>query len=314
MASKADIGDAMPRKRLNQKWRLSDTGDQDDVIVLITGSNTGIGFEMAMEFAGKGAEVILGCRSLQRAEGAKERILERHPEGRVHLLELDLADLKSVERAAAEVMASFPHLDLLINNAGVMIPPRGTTADGFELQVGTNHLGHFALTAHLLPHLEKASKPRVVTVSSIAHTMGRLDLANMHGEGKRYDKWGQYGRSKLANLMFALELNRRLNANGSHVVSLASHPGYANTSLQRHSLMWRIFNTVALSPERGAAATVFAATEAEALDHPYWGPVGPLEAWGWTGRANVSKRAQRLDDAAALWAWSEKVTGVSFPL
>ena len=211
-------------------------------------------------------------------------------------------------------MASFPHLDLLINNAGVMIPPRGTTADGFELQVGTNHLGHFALTAHLLPHLEKAPKPRVVTVSSIAHTMGRLDLANMHGEGKRYDKWGQYGRSKLANLMFALELNRRLNANGSHVVSLASHPGYANTSLQRHSLMWRIFNTVALSPERGAAATVFAATEAEALDHPYWGPVGPLEAWGWTGRANVSKRAQRLDDAAALWAWSEKVTGVSFPL
>ena len=304
----------MPRKRLNQKWRLSDTGNQEGVIVLITGSNAGIGFEMAMEFAGKGAEVVLGCRSLQRAEGAKERILGRHPKGRVHLLELDLADLKSVERGAAEVMANFPRLDLLINNAGVMIPPRSTTADGFELQVGTNHLGHFALTAHLLPHLEKASKPRVVTVSSIAHTMGRLDFANMHGEGKRYDKWGQYGRSKLANLMFALELNRRLNANGSHVVSLASHPGYANTSLQRHSLMWRIFNTVALSPERGAAATVFAATEAEALDHPYWGPVGPLEAWGWTGRANVSKRAQRLDDAAALWAWSEKVTGVSFPL
>ena len=149
----------MPRKRLKQKWRLSDTGDQDGVIVLITGSNAGIGFEMAMEFAGKGAEVILGCRSLQRAEDAKERILGRHPEGRVHLLELDLADLKSVKRAAAEVMASFPRLDLLINNAGVMIPPRSTTADGFELQVGTNHLGHFALTAHMLPHLQQVLQP-----------------------------------------------------------------------------------------------------------------------------------------------------------
>ena len=305
-------GDAMPRKRLKQKWRLSDTAPQDGVIVLITGSNSGIGFEMAMELAGKGAEVILACRSIERAEGAQKRILGRHQDGMVHLLELDLADLKSVERAATEVMATFPRLDVLINNAGVMIPPRSTTNDGFELQVGTNHLGHFALTAHLLPHLEKAEKPRIVTVSSIAHTMGRLDLSNMHGEGKRYDKWGQYGRSKLANLMFALELNRRLKASGSHVVSLASHPGYANTSLQRHSLMWRMLNTVALSPERGAAATVFAATESEALGHPYWGPVGPLEAWGWTGRANISKRAQAIDDATALWTWSETATGVPF--
>ena len=304
----------MPRKRLKQKWRLSDTSAQEGTVVLITGSNCGIGFEMAMELSGKGAEVILACRSRPRAEKARERILERHPQAVVQIIELDLADLKSVKRAAAEVIATFPRLDVLINNAGVMIPPRSTTTDGFELQVGTNHLGHFAFTAHLLPHLEKASKPRVVTVSSIAHTMGRLDLANMHGKGKRYDKWGQYGRSKLANLMFALELDRRLKASGSHVVSLASHPGYANTSLQRHSLMWRVLNTVALSPERGAAATVFAATEPEALDHPYWGPVGPLEAWGWTGRARMSRRAKHLDDAAALWAWSEAETGVSFPL
>ena len=210
-----------------------------------------------MELSGKGAEVILACRSRPRAEEARGRILERHPQAVVHFIELDLADLKSVQRAANEVIAAFPRLDVLINNAGVMIPPRSTTADGFELQVGTNHLGHFAFTAHLLPHLEKASSPRVVTVSSIAHTMGRLDLANMHGKGKRYDKWGQYGRSKLANLMFALELDRRLKASGSNMVSLASHPGYANTSLQRHSLMWRVLNTVALSPERGAAATVF---------------------------------------------------------
>ena len=304
----------MGRKRLKQKWRLSDTAEQKDTIVLITGSNSGIGFEMAMELVGKGAEVILACRHPARAEEAKKRILQRHTEGRIHLVSLDLADLGSIEMAAAEVASSFPRLDVLINNAGVMIPPRGTTNDGFELQVGTNHLGHFALTARLFPLLEKSAAPRVVTVSSIAHTMGRLDLSNMHGKGKRYDKWGQYGRSKLANLMFALELDRRLKASGSHVVSLASHPGYANTSLQRHSLMWRLLNNVALSPQRGAAATVFAATEEEALSHPYWGPVGPLEAWGWTGRANISKRAQHREDARALWTWSEKVTGVRFPV
>ena len=304
----------MGRKRLKQKWRLSDTAAQTDTIVLITGSNSGIGFEMAMELVGKGAEVILACRQRTRAEEAKKRILQRHADGRVHLVSLNLADLESIEMAAAEVVSSFPRLDVLINNAGVMIPPRGTTKDGFELQVGTNHLGHFALTARLFPLLEKAVAPRVVTVSSIAHNMGRLDLANMHGEGKRYDKWGQYGRSKLANLMFALELDRRLKASGSHVVSLASHPGYANTSLQRHSLMWRLLNNVALSPQRGAAATVFAATEEEALSHPYCGPVGPLEAWGWPGRANISQRAQHREDARALWTWSEKVTGVTFPV
>ncbi len=304
----------MGRKRLKQKWRLSDTAEQKGTIVLITGSNSGIGFEMAMELVGKGAEVILACRQRTRAEEAKKRILQRHTEGRIHLVSLDLADLGSIEMAAAEVASLFPRLDVLINNAGVMIPPRGTTNDGFELQVGTNHLGHFALTARLFPLLEKSAAPRVVTVSSIAHTMGRLDLSNMHGEGKRYDKWGQYGRSKLANLMFALELDRRLKASGSHIVSLASHPGYANTSLQRHSLMWRLLNNVALSPQRGAAATVFAATEAEALSHPYWGPVGLLEAWGWPGRANISQRAQHLEDAQALWAWSEKVTGVTFPV
>lgn len=304
----------MVRKRLKQKWRLSHTPAQQDVIVLITGSNSGIGFEMAMEFAGKGAEVILACRDLDRGKAAMDRILHLHPEATLHLVQLDLADLSSVKRAANEVKASFPRLDILINNAGVMIPPRSTTVDGFELQLGTNHLGHFAFTAQVFSHLENASAPRIVTVSSIAHTMGRLDFSNMHGEGKRYDKWGQYGRSKLANLMFALELDRRLKRANSHVVSLASHPGYANTSLQRHSLMWRLLNTVALSPQRGAAATVFAATEAAALQHPYWGPVGPLEAWGWTGKANVSRRATNPEDSKTLWEWSETATGVPFPI
>jgi NAD(P)-dependent dehydrogenase (short-subunit alcohol dehydrogenase family) len=238
--------------------------------------------------------------------------MNRYPEANVRTLDLNLADLNSVKQAAAAFIASTPHLDILINNAGVMIPPKGTTADGFELQVGTNHLGHFAFTAHLLSHLEKADAPRIVTVSSIAHTMGRLDLKNMHGEGKRYDKWGQYGRSKLANLMFGLELDRRLKAAGSRIVSLCSHPGYANTSLQRHSLMWRLLNNVALSPQRGAAPTLYAATEPEALLHPYWGPVGPLEAWGWTGRAKMSSRATNEEDAKQLWSWSEEQVGFAF--
>ena len=299
-------------KRIGLKWRLTDTKPQHDKVVLITGSNSGIGLEMAKEFAGKGAEVVLACRNQAKAADATSRIKAQYPEANVRTLDLDLADLNSVKQAATAFMASAPHLDILINNAGVMIPPRGTTADGFELQVGTNHLGHFAFTAHLLPHLEKADEPRIVTVSSIAHTMGRLDLENMHGEGKRYDKWGQYGRSKLANLMFGLELSRRLKAAGSRVVSICSHPGYANTSLQRHSLIWRMVNNVALSPQRGAAPTLYAATEPDALLHPYWGPVGPLEAWGWTGKANISSRATNEEDAKQLWSWSEEQVGFAF--
>lgn len=299
-------------KKIGIKWRLSDTKPQNGKIVLITGSNSGIGFEMAREFAAKGAEVVLACRNAAKAEAAATQIRSQNADAVVRTLELDLADLGSVQNAANEFKNSAPHLDLLINNAGVMIPPRSTTADGFELQVGTNHLGHFALTAHLLPHLEKAAEPRVVTVSSIAHTMGRLNFDNMYGEGKRYDKWGQYGRSKLANLMFALELDRRLKSAGSHITSLCSHPGYANTSLQRHSLMWRFLNNIALSPSRGAAPTLYAATEAGALAHPYWGPVGPLEAWGWAGKAKMSRTARNEEQARRLWAWSENEVGFSF--
>ena len=299
-------------KKIGRKWRLSDTQPQHGKIVLITGANAGIGFEMAMEFAVKGAEVVLACRNQTKATNALERIRAQHPEAIVRTLGLDLANLNALKQAADEFMASTSHLDVLINNAGVMIPPKSTTADGFELQVGTNHLGHFAFTAHLLPHLEKASEPRIVTVSSIAHTMGRLKFDNMHGEGRRYDKWGQYGRSKLANLMFALELDRRLKSAGSRIVSLCGHPGYANTSLQRHSLMWRLFNNVALSASRGAAPILYAATEPGALNHPYWGPVGPLEAWGWTGKARMSRAATNKEDARRLWAWSEEQVGFAF--
>jgi len=299
-------------KKIGLKWRLSDTKSQIGKVVLITGANTGIGFEMAMEFARKGAEVVLACRNQAKATEATLRIRGEYPEANVQTLDLDLADLNAVKRAASAFMESTPHLDILINNAGVMIPPKSTTVDGFELQVGTNHLGHFALTAYLLPHLRKAENPRIVTVSSIAHTMGRLNLENMHGEGKRYDKWGQYGRSKLANLMFALELDRRLKAAGSRIVSLCGHPGYANTSLQRHSMMWRFLNNMALSAPRGAAPIVYAATEPGALNHPYWGPVGPLEAWGWTGKAKISKAATNEEDAKRLWAWSEGQIGFAF--
>ena len=299
-------------KKIGLKWRLSDTKSQIGKVVLITGANTGIGFEMAMEFARKGAEVVLACRNQAKATEATLRIRGEYPEANVQTLDLDLADLNAVKRAASAFMESTPHLDILINNAGVMIPPKSTTVDGFELQVGTNHLGHFALTAYLLPHLRKAENPRIVTVSSIAHTMGRLNLENMHGEGKRYDKWGQYGRSKLANLMFALELDRRLKAAGSRIVSLCGHPGYANTSLQRHSTMWRFLNNMALSAPRGAAPIVYAATEPGALNHPYWGPVGPLEAWGWTGKAKMSKAATNEEDAKRLWAWSEGQIGFAF--
>jgi NAD(P)-dependent dehydrogenase (short-subunit alcohol dehydrogenase family) len=196
-----------------------------------------------------------------------------------------------------------------------MIPPQSTTADGFELQIGTNHFGHFALTSHLMSLLTAAPQPRVVTLSSIAHWAGQIDLEDINGKEKKYDKWAMYSQSKLANLLFALELDRRLKAAGSHIESFASHPGYSNTDLQRHSLAWRCLNPVfGMKAVKGAAATLYAATEPNAIDHRYWGPIGMLEARGWTGKAKITPRAANEEIARQLWAHTEALTGIKFQL
>jgi len=302
-------------KKIGIKWKAEHTQNQNGKLVVVTGSNTGIGYHMALTLADKGADVILACRNEEKAELAKAKMLKTSPGANITVQLLDLADLVSIEGFANRMKKSHKHLDLLINNAGVMIPPKSITKDGFELQIGTNHFGHFALTSHLMPLLSAAKAPRVVTLSSIAHWSGRIDFEDINGENKKYDKWGMYSQSKLANLLFALELDRRLKAAGSHIESLGSHPGYSATDLQRHSMAWRLLNPLfGIAPVKGAAPTLYAATESDALIHRYWGPVGSLEARGWTGKAKITDRAADEDVARRLWEMTEKITGIQFEI
>ena len=302
-------------KKIDIKWKAEHTQNQDGKIAVVTGSNSGIGYHMALTLADKGAQVILACRNEEKAEVAKAKMLKTSPDANITVQCLDLADLASVKNFANQMKQSHKHLDILINNAGVMIPPKSVTKDGFELQIGTNHFGHFALTSHLLPLLSAAQAPRIVTLSSIAHWSGRIDFEDINGEKKKYDKWGMYSQSKLANLQFALELNRRLKASGSHIESLGSHPGYSATDLQRHSLVWRILNPLfGMAPVKGAAPTLYAATEADALKHRYWGPVGLVEARGWTGKAKITARAADEEAARRLWELTETITGINFEI
>ncbi len=302
-------------KKIGIKWKAQDVAHQSGKIAVVTGSNTGIGFQVALILADKGAHVVLACRNLEKAETAREKMLKSSPHAQIFVEELDLADLSNVEAFATRLKKSHQHVDILINNAGVMIPPQSTTKDGFELQIGTNHFGHFALTLHMMPLLSAAEKPRIVTLSSIAHWSGVIDLEDINGEKKKYNKWGMYSQSKLANLLFALELDRRLKAAGSHIESFGSHPGYSNTDLQRYSLVWRILNPLfGIQPIKGAAPTLYAATEPDAIAHRYWGPIGLLEARGWTGKAKITSRAADEEMARKLWEYSESLLGIHFQI
>jgi NAD(P)-dependent dehydrogenase (short-subunit alcohol dehydrogenase family) len=287
-------------------WTAADLRDQAGRTFLITGGNSGIGFEAARMLAQAGAQVILAVRDGVKGERAAAEI--QGAQVRV----LDLASLDSVHAFAAATTEPF---DVLINNAGVMAPPFGRTTDGFELQFGVNHLGHFALTNLLLPLIGD----RVVTVSSGAHRLGRIDLADLNWEHRRYRRWDAYGQSKLANLLFTLALDRRLSGADSPVRALAAHPGYSATNLQSHygnpvvdrllGLGNRLF---AQSAEMGALPTVYAATQ-DLPGASYVGPGGRSERRGYP--ALVGRSAQATDEAMAegLWDESERLTGVSFP-
>ena len=302
-------------KKIGIKWKAEHMPSQVGKTVIVTGANTGIGYHMVKALASKGANVIMACRSLDKANTARTEILKAVPEASIVVEELDLADLGNIESFGQRITKNHGHIDTLINNAGVMIPPQSTTVDGFELQIGTNHFGHFALTSHLMPLLTVAPQPRVVTLSSIAHWAGQIDLQDINGKEKKYDKWAMYSQSKLANLLFALELDRKLKAAGSHIESFGSHPGYSNTDLQRYSLAWRCLNPVfGMKAAKGAAATLYAATEPNAIDHRYWGPIGMLEARGWTGKAKITPRAADEEIARQLWEHTEALTGIKFQL
>jgi NAD(P)-dependent dehydrogenase (short-subunit alcohol dehydrogenase family) len=306
---------------MSDKWTVDQIPDQSGRVALVTGANSGLGLIAARELARAGARVVLACRNMDKGATALRQITDGLPEAEAELAALDLASLDSIRSFAQKFPKAHDGLDLLINNAGVMAPPRRTTKEGFELQFGTNHLGHFALTGLLLGALEGRRDARVVTVSSTAHRMGRINFDDLHGE-RHYRRWRAYGQSKLANLIFALELDRRLRAAGSTISSLAAHPGYAATNLQSASapvldraVMVVTNLLVAQDAEVGALSLLYAATQPGLEGGTYVGPEGRGEQRGHPQPEAVPARAA-LDQtvAARLWAVSEEATGVHFDL
>ena len=282
--------------------------DQHDRVVVVTGANSGIGYETARAFAKKGATVVLACRSAAKGEAAAKQIHAEAPSGEATTRTLDLASLASVEEFAKWFAGEHEGLDILVNNAGVMMPPFSKTAEGFELQIGTNHLGHFALTARLLPKTTRRADARVVNVASIAHRGGRIDLDDLFWERKAYKRWAAYSQSKLANLLFTYELDRRLSKAGASLLSVASHPGWTATNLQKYLGLAKVFNPMfAMTPAQGALPSLFAATSDQVTGGDYIGPDGMLE---WTGHpTKVSSRPKAHDEdmAKRLWQRSEEL-------
>lgn len=287
--------------------------DQTGKTIAITGANTGLGYEAARVLAGKNARVIIACRSPQKAQKARERILKEHPGAEVELLELDLSSLDSVRTAAAE-LAGEDKLDLLINNAGIMVPPYELTSDGFESQFGVNHLGPFALTGLLLDKIRATPGARIVSTSSIAHKRGKIMFDDINAE-RGYSAIPRYGMSKIANLYFAYELQRRLDAAGDATLSVAAHPGIANTELSRYlpkplMLLAPVFMPLFNSPAEGAWPTLAAATMEGVKGGEYYGPGKRGETAGPAVRVTSTRRSHNREVAARLWDLSIEMTGV----
>lgn len=301
-------------------WSTADIPDLEGKTAIVTGANSGLGRVAAEELARAGARVVLACRNLAKANAAVAEIESAHAGVAVEALELDLADLASVRGFSEKFLAGAGELHLLCNNAGVMALPRCETVDGFEMQIGTNHLGHFALTGLLLERLLATPGSRIVTTSSTAHRIGKMNFDDLHGR-RRYSRWPTYGQSKLANLLFAYELQRRLAARGAGTISVACHPGYAETNLQTAGfrmegaqgmeraahLANRIFSQ---SAEMGALPTLYAATSDEVRGGDYIGPSRMFESWGPPTKVKSNARSHDVAAAARLWEVSEELTGV----
>jgi NAD(P)-dependent dehydrogenase (short-subunit alcohol dehydrogenase family) len=300
------------------KWTAADIPDQRGRTAIVTGANSGLGRVVAQELARAGAQVVLACRDTGKGEAAAERIAASAPGARVEVAELDLAALDSVRSFSEGFARGDRPLDLLVNNAGVMAPPHGRTVDGFERQLGTNHLGHFALTGRLLPLLRDRAGARVVTVSSAAHRGGSIEFDDLQSE-RRYSRWGAYSQSKLANLLFALELDRRLRSAGLPLISMAAHPGYAATNLQfsgppaYERAFMRVGNLLfAQSAAMGALPILFAATAPDLAGGSFVGPDGLLEGRGHPRQVSPSSAARDEQAARRLWEVSERLTGVAY--
>jgi NAD(P)-dependent dehydrogenase (short-subunit alcohol dehydrogenase family) len=302
------------------KWTAADVPDQRGRVAVITGANSGIGFETAAVLASKRAKVVLAVRDLTKGTESAARIKARNPRADIVLQELDLASLSSVRAAAEDLKAAYPQVSLMINNAGVMGTPKASTKDGFELQLGTNHLGHFALTGLLLDHLLPVEDSRIVTVSSLGHrARAAIDFDDLQSE-RHYDRFAAYGRSKLANLLFTYELQRRLTANGELTIAVAAHPGSSRTDLGRNSPTWLRISFTALgplifqSPHMGALPTLRAATDPTVRGGQYYGPGGLAEQRGYPICVQSSAQSHDEELQQRLWMVSEELTGVHYPV
>jgi NAD(P)-dependent dehydrogenase (short-subunit alcohol dehydrogenase family) len=297
---------------MNEKWTTQNIPDMTGKVAIVTGANSGIGYETAKTLAEKGAVVVMACRNLEKAKRAEASIRISVKNAKLEVMELDLANLSSVRKFAEAFESKHPQLDLLINNAGIMIPPFTKTADGFEVQFGANHLGHFALTGLLLDTILKTPNARIVNVSSGAHRMGTgtINFENLNAE-QGYNPSGAYAQSKLANLLFTLELNHHLAEIGSEVIATAAHPGWTATGLQR-GFLHSVSEWIGQKPDMGALPTLQAAVDPIAKRNDYFGPGGFMEMRGYPRKVETSDAARNTELAKRLWSVSEELTGIRY--
>ncbi|MEO6922746.1 MAG: oxidoreductase [Bryocella sp.] len=305
-----------------KKWDANAIPSLAGKQALVTGANSGIGYWTAVELARHGASVLLGCRNPQKGLAALDRLRAEVPGAQTQVVELDMASLDSIRSFASSFVASGAALDLLVNNAGVMaIKDRQLTTDGFERQFGTNHLGHFALTGLLIPALLRAPAPRVVTVASLAHRGGKIEFDNLQGE-RHYAAWDAYNNSKLANILFAKELDQKARMARSRLTSIAVHPGISKTNIFENGLKGKDFKSIFMSifggplmqnDKMGALPTLYGATAPEAQGGQYIGPDGMMEFKGHPKVVEVKPQGNDMAMAAKLWEASEKLTGVVYP-
>jgi len=304
---------------MGEKWTTDNIPDLTGKVIIVTGANCGLGYEDTKEFARKGAQTILACRDMDKAQEALSQIRREIPDARAEVMQLDLASLKSIHRFAEVFIEKYDRLDVLLNNAGIMMSPYGKTEDGFENQFGTNYLGHFALTGLLIDLLRKTPGSRVVNISSVRHSSGKMNFDNLMFEnGKGYSPTRAYDRSKLATLLFTYELQRRLEAIGADAIAVAAHPGYSSTNLTRYMkgvwyfrLLMPVFNLLMQSTAMGALPSIRAATDPSVTGGQYYGPGGFMGKRGYPVVDQSSQASHNRADAERLWQVSEQLIGVS---
>jgi NAD(P)-dependent dehydrogenase (short-subunit alcohol dehydrogenase family) len=301
-------------KKISKRWDESKIPDLTGRNIIVTGANSGIGFEAARTMAGRGATVVMACRNIEKSADAYEKVRKESPGDNVELMRLDLADLSSVREFAGEAREKYHRIDILVNNAGIMVPPYGRTIDGFELQIGTNHMGHFLLTGLLMENIVATPGSRVVTVTSIAHFGGRINFDDINSESG-YRRMGAYRQSKLANLLFSYELDRRLKEKDKETISVAVHPGVSSTSLFKiPPWLERVKDALLMSASKGALPTLMGATDPSLKGGEYIGPAGFRQSMGFPAILSSSERSHDKQLALRLWELSEEMTSFRFSI